>query len=308
MIGRFIILLISLWLVAAATIHASSNSHTGPVTAICSIGPKVYSISQAGLFQGTGKAIQHIFQPPFRGIAIAEWNDQLIIAGGTPGQSGDIGIYNLANKSFRSIKVSGDLIYDISVHPDQETVALACADYNVITLPLPSLDPNQLKTFHKHTAAVRSVAYSPDGKHIASAGLDGLILLSNLNKSNSPTQIHDHTGKIECLSFSPDSTLLASGSRDGKLRIHQSDGRLLRSLSLTYNKTQTPCQQEEKVLSIHWSKDALLVGTNAGIMHQCPPDASSIKTHQTISSHPIYCIETIGTKECYGIFSRLIGR
>ena len=42
--------------------------------------------------------------------------------------------------------------------------------------------------------------------------------------------LRDHTAGVECLSWSADGTVLASGARDGRVRFHDRDGRLLRSV------------------------------------------------------------------------------
>ncbi len=79
----------------------------------------------------------------------------------------------------------------------------------------------QLITFlHGHTDWVRSVAFSPDGSLLVSAGRDGTIRRWDVaaRQSIDPPLI-GHTDWINSLVFSPDGSLLASASRDGTIRL-----------------------------------------------------------------------------------------
>jgi WD40 repeat protein len=69
-----------------------------------------------------------------------------------------------------------------------------------------------------HIGPLTALAFSPDGKTVASAGLDGKLRLSNL--ATGPVRIlQGHPGPILALTFSPDGSLLATASRDGTARL-----------------------------------------------------------------------------------------
>lgn len=70
-----------------------------------------------------------------------------------------------------------------------------------------------VQTGHLHT--VRAVAISNDGKLIASAGADKLIILWDIKTEKQLISLRGHTGWIFGLAFSPDGHFLASGSSDG---------------------------------------------------------------------------------------------
>ena len=75
-----------------------------------------------------------------------------------------------------------------------------------------------------HEAAVLSVAISPQGEYLASAGADNAIHLRRMNEqgdfSPHPTEILlGHSGPVNSIQFSPDGTLLASASSDTTLRL-----------------------------------------------------------------------------------------
>jgi WD40 repeat protein len=69
-----------------------------------------------------------------------------------------------------------------------------------------------------HTDNVYAIAYSPDGKRIATAGRDSLRLW-DAESSTEIVQLRGHTSFIWCLVFSPDGSQLASGSGDRTVRL-----------------------------------------------------------------------------------------
>ncbi|KAF3832076.1 hypothetical protein F7725_025741 [Dissostichus mawsoni] len=65
-----------------------------------------------------------------------------------------------------------------------------------------------------HTQAVRSLAFSPDGKWLASASDDCTIKLWDLTQGKTITEFKSHTAAVNIVQFHPNEYLLASGSSD----------------------------------------------------------------------------------------------
>jgi len=70
-----------------------------------------------------------------------------------------------------------------------------------------------------HTGGLRSVAWSSDGKTLASAGSDRTVKLWDSTTGKEIHTLEGHTGSVTCLNFSRDGTLVASGSRDKTVRV-----------------------------------------------------------------------------------------
>lgn len=76
-----------------------------------------------------------------------------------------------------------------------------------------------LLTLTGHGRWVTSVVISPDGKRVASAGLDDAIKIWNLDTGELLLTLKGHTKPVNCLAISPDCQILVSGSDDHTLKI-----------------------------------------------------------------------------------------
>ena len=74
----------------------------------------------------------------------------------------------------------------------------------------------------QHTGMVIGVAFSPNGKSMASCGWDNLVRLWDLT-GKELRQFKGHTAAVYCVSFSPDGKHLVSSSTDRTLRIWDVD-------------------------------------------------------------------------------------
>jgi WD40 repeat protein len=73
--------------------------------------------------------------------------------------------------------------------------------------------------FLGHTNAIRSIAFSPDGKLLATAAGEGAVKLWDLESRRVHRALSGNTGGVHCVTFSPDGRLFATAGQEGLLKL-----------------------------------------------------------------------------------------
>jgi WD40 repeat protein len=100
--------------------------------------------------------------------------------------------------------------------------------------------------YEQHKDVVYRVAWSPDGKYIASTGYDGDVKIWEALSGRDLSAYHRHVGQVLALGWSPNGKLLASGGTNASLQIWEAlSGRLVHTCS----------RSGTQIRSLSWSPD-----------------------------------------------------
>jgi WD40 repeat protein len=91
----------------------------------------------------------------------------------------------------------------------------------LVPTPTPRPPGSVLATYRGHTGRVTSVAWSPNGKYIASGSLDQTARIWAVNSSPQfkPVIYRGHTAGLQAVDWSPDSQRVVSGSMDKTVQV-----------------------------------------------------------------------------------------
>nr|WP_276603319.1 protein kinase [Nannocystis pusilla] len=118
------------------------------------------------------------------------------------------------------------------------------------------------------SGAVRSAAFSPDGRKLATGAQDGLVRVWDALGSGAPALLRGHADEVVALAWSPDGDRLASASLDRSARLWSSGGALQRTLR----------GHDGRVYAVAWSPggDRLVTASQDGTARVWPVGGGAV--------------------------------
>ncbi|MEM9701927.1 MAG: c-type cytochrome domain-containing protein, partial [Planctomycetota bacterium] len=159
---------------------------------------------------------------------------QLAVAGGLPGRTGELQVWDLdfhpetgvaiGGELALSVPMTADTTYGVSWTPDGSKVAVGGADNAVHVLDAITGEP--LVRMASHTDWALGTAFDADGSHVVSAGRDGTVKLTEVATGRFEDNITSITpgalkGGIQAIDRHPTRDLVVVGGADGLPKVFQ---------------------------------------------------------------------------------------
>ncbi len=167
------------------------------------------------------------------GLAMHPDGRRLAVACGTPGQIGEVKLFDLnSGELLKAPIVSEEVFFDVAFAPDGKQLAAAAADGTIALIPIDQ-STEAIRYIEDHSDWVHSIAWSADSQRLVSASRDKTAKVFDAGSGKLVITFNGHGQSVTTACFTADSSHVVSGGNDGRLRVWSvSEAKEVRSIKL----------------------------------------------------------------------------
>jgi len=146
-------------------------------------------------------------------LAFSKDGSLLVAGGGTPSRFGEVQFWDLpAAKLRRSVMMTGDTVFGVSLSGDGARAAVGCTDNSVRILDTAS--GRELNKMGAHENWVLGTIFSVDGKRVVSVGRDGAAKLTDSGSGAFQENVNLLRGPLAAVARHPARDVVVIGGED----------------------------------------------------------------------------------------------
>jgi len=162
--------------------------------------------------------------PRLESVTFSKDGTLIVASGGAVSEFGEIQIWDTNKRELiRSIKGSNDTFFGVSISPNNQQVAVGCADKLVRVFNI--ADGVEVMRCDNHLDWVFGSAFTNDGLRLATVSRDKAAKLIDIASGHLIDDVNRSRDPLICLTRHPIQDLIATGGTEGKIRLFKMEPR-----------------------------------------------------------------------------------
>jgi WD40 repeat protein len=181
----------------------------------------------------TGKLLRRIKNVEERVYSLAYSNDGALLAaaGGTPGQSGEVSLYDPTKATLvKTLGTMSDVEFGVAFNPAGDKLAACGADRSIRIYDVAKGKEERL--IEDHADWVMGIGWSPSGAQLASGSRDKSSKVFDVKTGESVATYPGHSETVYAVAFSADGKQILSSGADKKIHVwNPADGKQVATIA-----------------------------------------------------------------------------